>query len=132
MRRLELGLERLDLDRIAILVLGLAVLASGALLYHLTRGSSFWGDDWVWITTRRANTVGTFLSPYDGHLSVLPLVIYRLMFAAFGINSYAPYRALVIVLSLVVGLLAFEYARPRVGRFVAMLVAVLVLFAGPG
>jgi hypothetical protein len=105
--------------------------ASGLLLYHLTRGSSFWGDDWAWITTRRANTVHNFLSPYDGHLSVLPLVIYRLMFAVFGIDSYAPYRVLVIGLSLVVGLLVFEYARLRVGRFLAMLVAALVLFLGP-
>jgi hypothetical protein len=130
--RLEVGLERVDLDQVAPLILGLAVVASGLLLYHLTRGTSFWGDDWVWVTTRRANTVHNFLSPYDGHLSVLPLVIYRVMFAAFGIDSYAPYRALVIVLSLAVGLLVFEYARHRVGPFLAMLVAVLVLFVGPG
>lgn len=130
--RLEVRLEPFDLDRIAPAALGLTVLASGVLLYHLTRGSSFWGDDWVWITTRRANTVHNYLSPYDGHLSVLPLVIYRVMFAAFGIDSYAPYRALVIVLSLVVGLLVFEYARPRVGPFLAMLVTALVLFVGPG
>jgi hypothetical protein len=130
--RLEVGLERFDLDRIARVALGLAILASGFLLYHLTRGTSFWGDDWAWITTRRANTVHNFLSPYDGHLSVLPLVIYRLMFAAFGIDSYTPYRVLVIGLSLVVGLLVFEYARHRVGRFLAMLVAALVLFVGPG
>ncbi len=131
-RRLEVGLERLDLDRIAPFVLGLAILISGLLLYHLTRGSSFWGDDWVWITTRRANTVHNFLSPYDGHLSVLPIAIYRVMFAVFGIDSYAPYRVLVIGLSLIVGLLVFEYARHRVGPFVAMLVATLVLFLGPG
>jgi hypothetical protein len=132
LERLEIGLERFDLDRIAPVALALAVLASGLLLYHLTRGSSFWGDDWLWITTRRAKTVGTFLSPYNGHLSVLPLVIYRMMFAAFGIDSYAPYRALVIVLSLIVGLLVFEYARHRVGQFLAMIVAALVLFVGPG
>ncbi len=131
-RRLESGLAGLDLDRLAAATLALAVVASAGLLYHLTRGTSFWGDDWAWITTRRANTVGTFLSPYDGHLSVLPVVIYRIMFAAFGIDSYAPYRILVIVFSLIVALLAFDYARRRVPRVPAMLVAVLVLFVGPG
>jgi len=130
--RLERELDRVDLDRLAGVVLALAVLASGVLLYHLTRGTSFWGDDWAWITERRGNHIGTFLAPYDGHLSVLPIVIYRLMFAAFGIDSYAPYRVLVIGLSLVVGLLAFEYARHRVNHFLAMLVAALVLFIGPG
>ncbi len=114
------------------MLLGLAVVISGLLLYHLTSGSSFWGDDWEWITTRRANTVHNFLSPYDGHLSVLPIVIYRAMFAVFGIDSYAPYRVLVIGLSLVVGLLVFEYARQRLGRFPAMLVAALAMFLGPG
>jgi hypothetical protein len=132
MQRFEHQLERLDMVRLARVVLALAVIASGLLLYHLTRGTSFWGDDWAWITTRRGNNVGTFLAPYDGHLSVLPIVIYRLMFAAFGIDSYAPYRVLVIGLSLIVGLLAFDYARHRVGDFVAMLVAALVLFIGPG
>jgi hypothetical protein len=131
-RKLEVGLERLALDRAAPVVLALAIVASGLLLYHLTAGSSFWGDDWAWITTRRANTVHNFLSPYDGHLSVLQLAIYRVMFAVFGINSYAPYRGLVIVFSLVVGLLVFEYARRRIGPFLAMLVAGLVLFVGPG
>jgi hypothetical protein len=130
--RLERELDGVDLDRLAGVVLALAVLASGVLLYHLTRGTSFWGDDWAWITTRRGNHIGTFLAPYDGHLSVLPIVIYRLMFAAFGIDSYAPYRVLVIGLSLIVGLLTFEYARHRVNDFLAMLVAALVLFVGPG
>jgi hypothetical protein len=132
LRWLDVRLEPIDLDRIAPLALGLAIVASGLLLYHLTRGTSFWADDWLWITNRRADTLHNFLSPYDGHLSVLPLVIYRLMFTAFGIDSYAPYRVLVIGLSLVVGVLVFEYARHRIGRFLAMLVAALVLFLGPG
>ena len=131
-QRLERELERVDLDRLAVVVLALAVVASGVVLYHLTRGTSFFGDDWAWITERRGNDIGTFLAPYDGHLSVLPIVIYRLMFAVFGIDSYAPYRVLVIALSLVVGLLVFAYARRRVGAFEAMLVAALVLFVGPG
>jgi hypothetical protein len=129
---IEARLEQFDLERIALAVLALAVVASGFLLYHLTRGSSFWGDDWVWITTRRANTVHNFLAPYDGHLSVLPIAIYRVMFAVFGIDSYAPYRVLVIGLSLVVGLLVFEYARRRLSRFLAMLIAALAMFLGPG
>src|ERR1700743_1613318 len=130
--RLERELDRVDLDRLAAVVVVLAALASGALLYHLTRGTSFWGDDWAWITTRRGNHIGTFLAPYDGHLSALPIVLYRLMFAAFGIDSYAPSRVLVIGLSLIVGLLTFEYARHRVNDFLAMLVAALALFVGPG
>ncbi len=123
---------RLDLERLARPALAVAVIASGVLLFHLSRGTSFWADDWTWIATRRGNTVGTFLTPYNGHLSVVPIAIYRLMFALFGIGSYTPYRAVVIVLSLVVGVLVFVYARTRTGEFVALLLAVLMLFLGPG
>lgn len=113
-------------------MLAVAVLASGLLLFHLTRGSSFWADDWIWITTRRANTLGAFLSPYNGHLSLVPIAIYRLMFAVFGIGSYTPYRALVIALSLLVAVLLFAYARSRVGGLVALPASVSMLFLGPG
>jgi hypothetical protein len=130
-RRLEDALAPVDFERIAPALLALAVLASGLLLYHLTAGSSFWGDDWVWVTTRRSTTVHNLLAPYDGHLSVIPVAIFQVMFKVFGTGSYAPYRVLVIGLSLIVGLLTYAYARPRVGSFLAMVVAMLVLFCGP-
>ncbi len=127
-----LALNRLDLDRLARPALGLAIAASGLMLFHLTRGSSFWADDWLWIVHRRATTLGTFFEPYNGHLSLVPIAIYRLMFAVFGIGSYTPYRALVIALSLVVAVLVFVYARTRTSELVALLLAGLMLFLGPG
>lgn len=131
-RRSGLAFARLNLDWVAVPALVVAVIASGIMLVHLTRGTSFWADDWIWIATRRGNTVDAFLAPYNGHLSLVPIAIYRLMFAVFGIGSYTPYRALVIALSLVVAVLVFLYARSRVGAVVALLAAVLMLFLGPG
>lgn len=131
-RRGRLALERLDLDRLALPALLLAVITSGLLLLHLTRGTSFWADDWIWIATRRANTVDAFLAPYNGHLSLVPIAIYRLMFAVFGLSSYTPYRALVIALSLAVAVLVFAYARTRTGDVIAVAAAASMLFLGPG
>jgi hypothetical protein len=128
----RLDFDRVDFDRLALPALAVAVVVSGFLLFHLSRGSSFWVDDWNWITSRRGNTVDTFLAPYNGHLSLVPIAIYRLMFAVFGLSSYTPYRAVVILLSLVVALFVFAYARARVGDLVAMLLAVSLLFLGPG
>ena len=130
--RLASAIGELDLDRLARPTLAAAILASGLLQLHLTRGSSFWADDWTWITTRRANTVSTFLAPYNGHLSLVPIAIYRLMFAGFGIGSYLPYRIVVIALNLLVGALVFTYAKSRTGELVAMLLATSMLFLGPG
>jgi hypothetical protein len=131
-RRGRFAFEWLDFDRLARPVLAVAVIASGLLLFHLTRGTSFWADEWTWIATRRGDTVNAFLAPYNGHLSLVPVAIYRLMFAIFGIGSYTPYRALVIMLSLVVAALVFVYARARTGELVALLLAVSMLFLGPG
>jgi hypothetical protein len=131
-RRGGVAFAWLDFDRLAWPVLAVAVVASGLLLLHLSRGTSFWADDWTWIATRRGDTAGAFLAPYNGHLSLVPIAIYRLMFATFGIGSYTPYRTLVIVLSLVVGVLVFVYARARTGQLVALLLAVSMLFLGPG
>jgi hypothetical protein len=131
-RRGWAAFARLDLDRLARPTLVAAVIVSGLLLLHLTRGTSFWADDWTWIATRRGDTVDAFLAPYNGHLSLVPVAIYRLMFAIFGIGSYTPYRALVIVLSLVVAALLFVYARARTGELLALLLAVSMLFLGPG
>lgn len=131
-RRAQLVSGWLDLDRLALPMLGAAAIASGLLLFHLTRGTSFWADEWTWIATRRGHTVDAFLAPYNGHLSLIPVAIYRLMFAIFGLGSYTPYRVLVIVLSLGVAGLLFAYARARTGDFVALLLAVSMLFLGPG
>lgn len=127
-----LPLTRIDPDRLAWPALAVAVIASGLLLFHLTRGSTFWVDEWSFITERRGSSASTFLSPYQGHLSIVPVAIYQLMFSAFGIASYTPYRVLVIAFSLVVAVLVFCYARPRVGDLCALLLATLMLFLGPG
>jgi hypothetical protein len=131
-RRLEFAASDLDLDRAARPALVAAVVASGLLIYHLNRGSSFSLDDWAWITTRRGNSLHTFLAPYNGHLSLVPIAIYRLMFALFGIAHFAPYRILLLVVASATALVSFEYARHRIGEFCALLVATLLLFVGPG
>jgi hypothetical protein len=131
-RRLDLAAGDVDLERFARPALVIAVLVSGLLIYHFTRGSSFSADEWTWIDTRRGNSANTFLAPYNGHLSLVPIAIYRLMFAVFGLGSFAPYRLLLLVVASVTGVTIFEYARHRVGEFCALLVATLLLFSGSG
>jgi hypothetical protein len=131
-RRLEFELSGLDLNRLARPALAIAVVASALVVYHLTRGSSFSVDDWTWIDTRRSNSLHTFLAPYNGHLSLVPIAIYRLMFAVVGIGDFTPYRIMLLVVASAAGVVIFEYARHRVGEFCALLVATLLLFLGPG
>jgi hypothetical protein len=131
-RRLDLASFDLDLDRWAWPGLAVSVAISSLLIYHLTRGTSFLADDWTWIDMRRGNNVATFLAPYNGHLSLVPIAIYRLMFAVVGIGNFASYRILLVVVASATGVVFFEYARHRIGEFCALLVATLLLFLGPG
>ncbi len=130
--RPQLGAGRWDLDRLAVPLLAVAMFASGVLLLHLTRGTTFWFDDWNFLMYRRGHSLHTYLAPYQGHLSIVPVAVYQIFFKVFGAGSYTPYRVLVVCLGLVVAGLVFVYARAHVGAVVALLLTMLMLFLGPG
>lgn len=112
---------------LVVLLVGMAVF-----LVYETRGTTFWFDEWAWVLGRRGNDLGTFLRPHNSHLSLVPILIYRLLFATAGLNHFAPYRAMVIAGHLLCVVLLFVYASRRVDQFVALLAAALLLFLGPG
>jgi hypothetical protein len=116
----------------AWIALGVMLVVAAGALYHLTRGTTFWFDEWNWITGRRGNDAGAFLDSYNGHFSLIPVAIYRLLFATAGLSHYGPYRVVLIAADLVSALLVFVYAKRRVGDLLGLLAAALVLFLGPG
>jgi hypothetical protein len=121
----------LDPDRLAWIALaGLMAVAAG-LIYHETRDTTFWIDEWDWAQHRRGTDLDTFLRGHNGHLSLVPIAIYKLLFAVAGLDDYGPYRAVLILAHLACVVLLFVYARRRVGSFVALLAATLILFLGP-
>jgi hypothetical protein len=120
-------------ERPAALTLLTAILFIAAgLLWHLTRGALFIADDWTWITTRRAHTFSTFADPYNGHLSLIPVAVYQVMFHFFGLVHYWGYRALIICGDLACALLIYAYTRLRVGELRAVMLTAMILFLGPG
>jgi hypothetical protein len=125
------GLTRLEPSTLAWMALAAMLLATGAWLFYETRGTTLWFDEWMWALDRRGNDVGTFLRPHNSHLSLVPILIYRLLFATAGLDHYWPYRALVIAAHLGCVALVFLYASRRVGSLVGLLAAALVLFLGP-
>jgi hypothetical protein len=108
------------------------LLAGAVLLAYETRGTTFWADEWQWILTRRGGGLASFLDPHNQHLSLIPIAIYKLLFATVGLRHYWPYRAVLIAGDLGCALLVFAYARSRVGGYFALLAAALILFFGPG
>jgi hypothetical protein len=114
------------------LALAVLLLAGAALLIYETRGTFFWADEWQWILTRRGGGLNTFLQPHNQHFSLVPITLYKLLFAIVGLRHYWPYRGLLIGVEVICTLLIFLYARQRVGSYYALLAAALILFFGPG
>lgn len=114
-----------------VLVVAALLLLTGAWLMYLTRGTTFSADEWAWILYRRGNDIGTFLKPWNEHMSLVPIVVYRLLLATAGMRHYAPYRLAVICAHLTVGWLLFVYARRRVGAAAAVIVSLMMLYLGP-
>jgi hypothetical protein len=108
------------------------LVATGLWLYGLTHGTTLSQDEWVWALYRRGHSLGTFLRPHNQHLSLVPLVIYRLLFASAGLAHYGPYRAVVTAAHLACVTTLFVYARRRVGTVLGTCAAAVILFFGPG
>lgn len=108
------------------------LLAVGAaVLSYETRNTIFWADEWEWILNRRDGGLNSLLAPHNQHFVLLPVVIYKLLFATAGLRHYWPYRGLLVAVQLVCVTLIFVYARRRVGGFFALFAATLILFFGP-
>lgn len=114
--------------------IALAVVGAGTavFLFHETRGITVWFDEWIWVLRRRGDSLATFLDTHNGHLSLIPVAIYKLLYATAGLRTYAPYRIVLIAGQLTCCGLLFVYARRRVGDFLALVATAVLLLFGPG
>ena len=112
-------------------LLGAALTASGALLLFLTRELTFLQDTWEFLMNRRAITVDSLLMPHNEHIVVIPVAIEQLLLRLFGMTTARPEYVLLTAALLVTACLLFVYVRRRVGPWLALFAAVLLLFLGP-
>jgi hypothetical protein len=112
------------------LLLGVFLVAGAALYYAAGRGLSFYFDEWSFILQRQSNTAHAFLAPHNGHLSVIPVAIYKALWSTVGLRHYGPYRLVDIVLHLACVALLYVYARRRLGSALGLVVAVWLLLLG--
>jgi hypothetical protein len=122
----------MELDRAAWMGLVGLLLVGAAFLYYETRGTTLWVDEWGWALDRRGGGLDTFLTPHSGHFSLIPVALYKLLFATAGLGDNRPYRAMVVAGHLACVALVFVYAKRRIGSYPALLAAALLLFFGPG
>jgi hypothetical protein len=95
----------------------------------------FVGDDWDFLLRRGtipAESRGMF-EPKNGHWSVLTILIYRGLFAIFGLRTYLPYALVTIVFHLAIAVLWYSLLRRlRARRAAALAGTWALLFLGIG
>jgi hypothetical protein len=106
------------------------MVASGALLLYAGRHLTFFYDEWVFVFTRRGASVDSYLDPHNGHLVLFPVIVYKILFSLFGLRHYTPYRIVGVALHLLCGGLLYVLVRRRLGHWLALVAAALLLFMG--
>jgi hypothetical protein len=115
---------------LARIALAAAMLGTAALVVHLTRGLTFYYDEWSFVADRQGLSADTLLRPHNDHIVLLPLLVYKVFFDLFGLDAYWPFLGSMIVLHLLCVGLLYEYARRRIGDLAALLPALLLLTFG--
>ncbi|MGZ4726492.1 MAG: hypothetical protein ACXWB2_02130 [Acidimicrobiales bacterium] len=112
----------------AYLVVGFVLL-----VVRLGRQQWFWLDEWDFLSTRTAGDLGDLLRPHNEHWSTLPVLVYRALFAVFGLTTYKPYLVTMVVVHLAaVVLVRVVMRRAGVSPWVATFAAGLLVLFGPG
>ena len=122
--------SRLDLSPSGAAFAGL--LALGAILVLVqTRNLSFFGDDWDFVLDRRGLSPHVLLTPHGPHLSLIPILTYKLLLQVFG-SSYLPFRLLAALDLVLIAYVLGRVCRAKWGRWWGLAPVLLLVTLGQG
>jgi hypothetical protein len=116
--------------RIAPILLAVAAVASFALLIAWDSRLTFIADDWELLVVRHGWGASYFLDSFHGNVVLAPALVYKVMRELFGMGSATPYYVVAVATFVASAGLLYVYVRRRVGDWLALCVAALVLFLG--
>ncbi len=108
-----------------------ALVAVGGFLY-VGRDLTFYLDEWTFIDQRMDLSLDDLMRPHNEHWAFIHVIVYRLLFGLFGLGSYLPYLALLLVLHAIVAAGVFRLLEHHAGPIVALGGSVLFLGLGSG
>jgi hypothetical protein len=118
-------------ERLAWGGLTAAMVAAAALLLWEGRGLTLFVDEWFFgYLTRQDYALSSLLSPDNGHLAVVPILITKASLELFGAGTALPLRLVAVGTHLSLGLMLFVLLRRSLGAVWALAPAVLFLFLG--
>jgi hypothetical protein len=106
------------------------MLLAAAMWLYAGRDMTFLQDEWTWIMQRRGGGIDVLLLPHNEHLSLLPVLVYKATWTAFGLDGYLPYRLEVLALHLLCAWFVYVLVARRLGQWAGVLGAGFLLFLG--
>ena len=113
----------------SVLVLAAAAAAAAILIVWLGRDTTFTWDELAWIMEYPGIALGDALEPHNGHLIATSRLVYAGLIEVFG-PGYVPFRFLSLLAVLSLAVTFYVYARPRVGAWLALAPALVLLVFG--
>ena len=110
-----------------------AVAAGLLIVFVIGRHRWFFGDEWSFLAERNAGNLGDLFRAHAEHWSTIPVIVYRALWNLFGLRTYVPYQAVVVVMHVATAfLLRAVMVRAGVRSWTASVVAAGFLLFGPG
>jgi hypothetical protein len=103
---------------------------SGFLLLYWGSKLTFLLDDWEFLLYRPGFNAHAILEPHGEHISIAPILIYKALLATVGMGSALPFRVVSTSIFLLSAVLFFALMQRRLGEWLALAAAVLLLFVG--
>jgi hypothetical protein len=120
-------------ERAGVVALFVVLVVALPILLVWGDGQWFGQDEWSFLANRKLPTVDGLFAAHNGHWVTIPLVLFRLNFELFGLNSYLPYQFLVVLAHLTVaGLVHTIMRRVGVRAWIATALIVGFVFYGAG
>lgn len=121
-------------SRLALALHVVALVGGFLVLLYCNRDQWFFGDEWDFLGHR--GVVGaerSLWSPHNEHWSTVPILIYRALYARYGLLSYMPYVVVLLVLHVAVAHLLWRLmARAGVDIPVATALSAVFVLLGAG
>jgi len=107
-------------------------LIAAAGILALSRGYTFYFDEWDFIQSAPDWSWTSYLEPHNEHPVMLPRLIYAALLFTFGLHTYLPYMVVLMALHGASAVLLFELVRRRAGDLVGVACAAMLLVLGAG
>jgi len=119
----------LESNRLGLVVLGAAMVASASLLLWLERGTTFMVDEWSWVNRAATGSLNDLLQPINQHLLLVPLALAKGLLGLWGM-SLVPFEIAQIAGVLACSAVVYMFSRRRIGPILALAPAMVPLFLG--